>query len=441
MSRGDEMTRRVLAPTTTRGRLGPSLGRLLSLGILSVMLHGPAVAVENASNTPPGATLETVLTLAKQLNPEHKARVLETEAARAGVEIADSLPDPTLKITSDEIDQPSGPRQNKMIYSIEQDIPLWGKRDLKRSAAQALVDQRSAEAQSSEAELIEKVKVVFAQYYRAVRAIHATEDLHHAIHDVAQTAQARYAQGREAQQEIFRTQIEITRLETELARQAVARSTAQRQLNILIGRPADAPLAEPQELPVRIPPELLNPDALLELARTKNPQLIASSAEIEGARNEEALAAKSWYPDVTVGTGAIDRTGNGPNGYMAWVGFRVPLQWGLHEAQEHEATAKASAAEARRQAVAQQLANDLAETASTLKGTRTIAKLTKTQLLPQNEALLRSATASYAAGKTSLQEVLKIEHDLADIRIQLLDFEFDEQRQLAAIERMIGGEL
>ena len=45
---------------------------------------------------------------------------------------AGSLDDPTLRITSDEIDRLGGPRQNKMIYSVEQEIPLWGKRDLKR---------------------------------------------------------------------------------------------------------------------------------------------------------------------------------------------------------------------------------------------------------------------------------------------------------------------
>ena len=34
--------------------------------------------------------------------------------------------------------------------------------------------------------------------------------------------------------------------------------------------------------------------------------------------------------------GAIDRTGNGPNGYLAEIGLRVPLQWGMHEAQQRD---------------------------------------------------------------------------------------------------------
>ena len=46
---------------------------------------------------------------------------------------------------------------------------------------------------------------------------------------------------------------------------------------------------------------------------------------------------KRLTSDVTLKAGAIDRTGNGPKGYLAEIGLRVPLQWGLHEAQQREA--------------------------------------------------------------------------------------------------------
>ncbi len=436
--RANKVARRHHAPAATERRLGLTPGRLLPLGLVFVLIAGSAAA-ENATDSLPGATMESALALAKELSPELKARALEAEAARAFVEVAGSLADPTVKITSDEIDRVSGPRQNKMIYGVEQDFPLWGKRDLMRASAQATVDQRTAESRSSEADLTERVKVVFAQYYRADRAIRSTEDLHRAIHDMAQVAQNRYALGRESQQEVYRAQIEITQLETELTRLVTARTSARRQLNLLIGRPVDAPLAQPRGLRELPPLGDVNPDTLIERARATNPQLAAGDAEIKGAQSERALAKRNWYPDVTVGAGAIDRTGNGPNGYMAWVGLKVPLQWGLHDAQNREASARASAAAAKREAVELQLAGDLTEMASALAGSRKIERLTRQQLLPQSEALLRSTTASYAANRTPLRDVLQAEHDLADIRIQLLDIELDEQRQLAAIERLIGA--
>ena len=69
------------------------------------------------------------------------------------------------------------------------------------------------------------------------------------------------------------------------------------------------------------------------------------------------------------------------------------------------------------------------------------ADLIRRQLLPQAEALVRSGAASYAVDRTDLASVLRNEHDLSDIRLQLLAAEFDSQRQLAVIERLIGGDL
>jgi hypothetical protein len=80
--------------------------------------------------------------------------------------------------------------------------------------------------------------------------------------------------------------------------------------------------------------------------------------------------------------GAIDRTGNGPNGYLAEIGLRVPLQWGLHQAQQREAAAQVTAAQARRQGLELQIQSDLGAFAADLAGSRKTGDLIRTQLLP-----------------------------------------------------------
>jgi len=67
----------------------------------------------------------------------------------------------------------------------------------------------------TEVELIEKVKVAFAQYYQTDQAIRTTEDLHRVVHDMARVARDRYAQGRGSQPEVYKAEVEITRLSTE----------------------------------------------------------------------------------------------------------------------------------------------------------------------------------------------------------------------------------
>jgi outer membrane protein TolC len=406
-----------------------------------VILAASARAEAPVSTAAPGATLEEVLAIARRLSPELAARALDTEAAQARIEIAGSLADPTLRITSDEIDRTSGPRQNKMFFTVEQEFPLWGKRDLKRAQAGAEVARTQADARMTEAELVEKVKVAFAQYYQADQAIRSTENLHRVVHDIARLARDRYAQGRSSQQEVYKAEVEITRLATELVRLDAKRRSAAARLNTLLARPIDAPLAPPVKLRPLPSEAALAPPALIERARAGNPSLASGDAQIAAAAAGKKLADKSWYPDVTLKAGAIDRTGNGPNGYVAEIGLRVPLQWGLHEAQQREAAAQVGAAQSRRQAVELQIQSDLGEFAADLAGSRKTGDLIRTQLLPQSQALLRSGIAGYGLGRAELVDVLRAEHDLADQRIELLSAEFDQQRQLAAIERLIGGDL
>jgi cobalt-zinc-cadmium efflux system outer membrane protein len=178
-------------------RSPPPAGAAMALAVLAVLvLTAPARADTPVSLAAPGATLDEVLAIARRLSPDLAARALDTEAAQARVEIAGSLADPTLRITSDEIDRTSGPRQNKMLFTVEQEFPLWGKRDLRRDQASADLARTHADWRTTEAELIEKVKVAFAQYYQADQAIRTTEDLHRVVHDMARVARDRYAQDR-----------------------------------------------------------------------------------------------------------------------------------------------------------------------------------------------------------------------------------------------------
>jgi outer membrane protein, heavy metal efflux system len=427
-------------------RAGRKPGAVVALGLTLVLLAGPVQAqTRSAQQTPggtlPGATLESVLVIARQLSPELAARGLDAAAAQARVTVAGSLPDPQVQVMSDDVDRTSGPRPNKMIYSFQQEIPLWGRRDLRRQVARAEVGQRTAQAQAADAELVERVKVAFARYYSAYEAVHRTEDLHRAIHGVAQVARERYAQGRGEQQEVFRAEVETTRVATEIVRLEAALRSATGQLNALLVRPADAPLAPPARL--RSLPDLRALDAarLAGRARAANPALAADAAAVSGAETSRRLADRNWYPDVTIGASAIDRSGFGPPGYQAWIALKVPLQRGLHEAQAREAVAQAGAARARLEAREQQIRSDLAEAVAGFEGSRRTADIIRRQLLPQAEALVRSGAAAYGFARVDLATVLRAQHDLADFRLQLLSAEFDSQRQLAAIERLVGGDL
>lgn len=413
-----------------------------AIALLALLAAAPSRAADNAGNTSlPGASVEDVLAIARQLSPDLVARALQTDAARARVDIAGSLPDPTLRITSDEMDRMSGPRLNMFVYSVEQDVPLWGKLDLQEAIALAEVARKTAEEQGSDLDLAERVKVAFAAYYQSQNSVRAGRELQRSIGKIASVAHDRYAHGLGSQQDSIQSEIDLARVEAEVARLEAALLGAKGRLNALIQRPLDARLAEPQRLRPMPSEERLDVTYLVERAMSENPLLRADSADIDSAENNRALARRNWYPDITLSAGAIDRGSNGPTGFTASIGFKVPLQWGLHEAQTREATAALGAARAERASRELDIETALAETASALGGNRRVTDLYRRRLIPQGEALLRSTAAAFAVGKLGLSSSLQAQRDLYELRLQLLAAELDEQRQLAAIERLVGEDL
>ncbi len=406
----------------------------LAAGLLLI-----AAPVTHAEDARLGTAVDGLLAQATRLNPEIAARALDAAAAEAGARAAGSLPDPTLRVTQDEIDVLGGRRRPKQIYAIEQEFPLWGKLGLKAAAGRAQADIARAEGLAVEAELAEQIKITFAQYWVAHRAGAVLREVHEIERGIIDTARSRYAQGRGTQADVLRASAALTRHETEIARFVAQKRAAQGVLNALLLRDPMAPLAEPRRLRPLPPAAALAPAGLI--ARASNPRVAAMKSRIAVAEANRQLARREWYPNVTLSVGAIDRNGHGPNGYMGSVALRVPLRWGLHNAQEGQAQAELRAAEARRDAAAQDLARALAEAAAALAGARETERLIRDQLVPQLDAAVRSAIAAYGNGRAELTPVLDAARELGEARLSLLQARLDEQRQLAAIERLIGGAL
>ncbi len=89
---------------------------------------------ESSVGTTPGANLEELLELGRRLNPGVAAAALDAEAALARVDASGKLPDPMFKTelwdmrAARDTALPQAPGQ--VEYSVEQTVPLWGKREL-----------------------------------------------------------------------------------------------------------------------------------------------------------------------------------------------------------------------------------------------------------------------------------------------------------------------
>jgi outer membrane protein, heavy metal efflux system len=389
-------------------RLGASL-------MLAASLIACAPARAQSAGGPLGATVDGLLAAGRQLSPALRAAALDTAAAAAKASGADALDDPTI---SDSYQYYKDPGVfSAHTVTISQSFPLWGKRNLRREAALADVDAARGREQATQDEIDEKIKVAYAQYYLITRDIAVNGEVTELAHRMRAAASARYGHGGGDQTAVIQALGEETTAKTEAVRLQGEKDAARARLNALVGRPGDAPLAEPARVrPMPTAEPVIT--TLVDRARGANPTLSAGNAAVAAAQSRSTLADKAWYPDVTIGGGPLIQTNNRPVGFAATVGFNIPVPWGREASGQQEAAAQLGASQQRYDAA-----------------------LLRREALPQARAMFQTVLANYGQGKGDLTAAITAEHQIHETELRLLQTQLDEQVELSALERLVGGDL
>lgn len=417
--------------------------RILSLALLA--LPGALLAAEL------GGDVESLLDHARLNNPEYAAMRLEADAAGERVQPAGALPDPVLRtewqnITNYNAETGSSgvnvlpSRVGSTKYTFMQALPFWGKRDLKRDAAQAEADAAQGRAGANWAELAARIKTAFAQYFYVAHSERLAREVLNLIERLEKTAQARYAGGLTPQQDAIRAQVEQTGMRAELVALEGEKRQLQARLNGLLSRPASAALAEPSVLRPLPPPVRLDPAQLAERLQARNPQLASDEARLRAAEKGRELTWRNRYPDFTLGVSPI-QTRNRFNEWDLMLELNLPLQQESRRSQEREAEAMLAAARARRDATANQAQSELSQQLAGLESARRTEMLIGANLLPQAELTFQSALAAYETGRVDFATLLDAQRQIARARQDRLKAQAEARMRLADIERLLGEDL
>jgi outer membrane protein, heavy metal efflux system len=406
--------------------------------VLAVSLLACVPANARPTDTPLGVTAEGLLAAGRRLSPTLRAAALDTEAASARAGGADRLDDPTI---SDSYQYYRDPGVfNAHTVMLSQSFPLWGKRDLRRQAALADVDASRGRQRAAQDELDEKIKVAYAQYYLAYRDIAVNRDVAELARRMRSAASARYGQGGGDQVAVIQALGEETAARIEAVRLEADKDAARARLNVLVGQPADTPLAEPARArPIPAAEPVLA--VLMDRARAANPALSADNAAITAARTRSALADKAWYPDLTVGGGPLIQTNNRPVGFAATVGLNIPVPWGREASGQQDAAAQLGATQQRYDEAMLEIEGALGQATARLRAARATEALLQREAMPQARAAFQTVLANYSQGRGELVAAITAEHQVHEVGLRLLQAQLDEQVELAAIERLIGGDL
>ncbi len=395
-----------------------------------------------------GSNVESLLDYARARNPEYAVMRLEADAAAERVYPAGALPDPVLRTELQNItNYPTEANPNLLPsrvgstkYTLTQPLPFWGKRDLKREAAEAEADVANARAGITWTEQAARIKTEYARYFAVGKLIGLNREVIDLIDRLDGIIQARYAGGLAPQQDAIRVQVERTAMKSELIQMETEHHHAIARLNALLGRPAQSALAAPERLRPLPAAARLDYTSLEQRLRGRNPQLFADDARIRAAERNRDLAYRNRYPDFAVGVSPI-QTRNRVNEWELMVEFNIPLQQESRRSQEREAEKMIDVARARKEAGANQLLADLAENLSAIDAARRTEMLAQTSLLPQADLTFQAALAGYENGRVDFATLLDAQRQIRRARQDVIRAQAEQQARLADIERLIGEDL
>lgn len=410
---------------------------------LALALAAPAQAQETVI----GNTVDSLLDYARAHSADYAAMRYEADAAGERVGPAGALPDPKLRVELQDLTRmgeqnatlnPS--RVGSTKYTLMQELPWYGKRDLKREIAELDAEGAQGRARGSWAELAARLKSAHAQLYYVKRSEQLARELLDLMTRLEQVARVRYAGGLAQQQDAIRAQVEQTGMRSELIALENEQSQLKARINGLLARPTRSPLAAPEALRPLPSPAKLDYVELEDRVRARNPLLFAEEARIKSAEKNRELTLKNRYPDFTLGFSPIQYQ-NAVKEWEVMFEFNIPLQQSSRRAQERESEAMLSAARSRKDAASNQVLADLAENLSAIDAARRSEMLTTTSLLPQAELTFNSALAAYENGKVDFATLLEAQKQIRQAKQNQIKAQTEAQLRLAEIEKILGEEL
>ena len=435
--------------------------RALVLGGMTSMLAFGSAQGQQADPQP----LRDLITEMRAVNPEVQAARRIADAAAAGVPQAGALPDPMLSVGLMYVPFPSFDlsRDGMTMTSVQigQRLPAPGTRGARETIADE--SHRAATWAADEVELAVLTRLKSA-YYEALFIDRAREVLIRnriLLSDLADVAEARLAVGRAPQHDVLRAQMEITRLDEQLAGLQARGTAASAEINATLQRPATEPIMT--VFPERVRALALSPPtraaftaaaleeglgdgfpSLADLQRRAmetRPMFQAHLHRIEAARGRVQLADRERLPDIDVMIGYGTRWGRADM-VSASVSMPLPIFAARKQRQavaqaEHELAAD----ELRHHQMVADIQADVATRYAALVRTREQILLLSDGVIPQALATIESAAAAYQAGRVEFIGLLDAQATLFRNEIELARLLSDFGRELAALEHAVGTEL
>jgi len=388
--------------------------------------------------------VETALTN----NPELKASEAQWEMFRNRVVQAGALEDPMLMLKlqnfliRDPLNSGRDPMSQRVI-GISQQLPFWGKRDLKTEVAKQEAEALKWQVEERKLELARMVKETYYQIFMTDKDLEIIGKNIRIMDDFIALAETKYSVGQGAQQDVFKAQTERSKMLSMKITLEQQRRTLQATLNTLLFRPAETPVGSIADFELK--PLAWSPEQLRDMAGENRPLLKSVRARIEGGKAGHRLAEKEFFPDVNVSFEYMQRdpamADPGYDMYALGFTFNLPVQRARRHAMVRDSSAGIAMAAAELNTVNNAINLGIADNLARMEQREKLAGLFKTGIIPQAEQSLESATIGYRVSKVDFLTLLDNRLTLYNLEREYYESLAEYQMRLAQLEALVGKEL
>ena len=411
----------------------------------ALLLH---TSFTHAADAPTPENLSSLVASALANNPELKSSDARWQMFRSRIAQSRSFDDPMLmlKIQNGLINDPLNFHKDAMtqkVIGISQQIPFWGKRGLKGKVAALEAESYKWQVDERKLELKRMVAEAYYQLYFTDKSREIVDKNINILDDFVTIAETKYSVGQGTQQDVFKAQVERSKMLDMRITLEQQRKSLQATLNALLFRPADTTIGAIPDFD--IPPLALSADDLRGRALENRPLLKSLNALIEKGKAGQMLAEKEYYPDFNVAFEYMqrDRTGMDPGDdmYALGVTFNLPLQRERRQAMVAESSSETAMANEELNGLRNSIDASISDLVAQADRRRKLVDLYKTGIIPQAEQSLESAVIGYRVNKVDFLTLLDNRVTLFNYERELYDSLADYQMKLAQLEATVGTEL
>ncbi len=322
---------------------------------------------------------------------------------------------------------------------LEQEVPVSGKNRSRSRAAMAEARAAFEDLRRMELDLIMRARAAYARLANGYAQLEVNRRNTELLNQFVQISRSRYEAGVATQAEVLLAQTDSAKLLE--ARADIERQISQEQsaLNVLMNRPAQAPLGRPSELVFT--PQALSLEKLQGIAFVLRPELQRAQDRIDAERFRLELANRQWFPDPALNVKAqrYNSTAQAVSEVDVGISLPVPwLNWRKYSAGILEARKNVEDVEREFDATRVETLGLVRDQLKKIQTSARQYELYRDNILPLARQTVEATRAAYEASTGGFLELITARRTLQDAESAALNRLAEYQAAVAELDAIIG---